>query len=282
MESGERALVVVVRDATAGDAGLPATEAARRATGVALGAAELALQILRAILDRSGPSRPDAHAPRSSELPDALHQLPGAALGLGLELQRRSLDVAAALGATLWPSLRVVAGPVVTVAGVPLGAAWRRLHIQDWAARGLAEQRRNRQAAIAATRALVGAMTAAVLDEVDLDDVVARVDLDRIVDRLDLDQIAERIDVDAIAARVDLPGIAERVLNEVDIGGIIRESSSTMATETVDTLRVQGIRADRFLSRTVDRVLGRREERQTDAWTNSPPLDEARSAHTAP
>ena len=122
MESGERALVVVVRDATAGDAGLQATEAARRATGVALGAAELALQILRAILDRSGPSRPDAHAPRSSELPDALHQLPGAALGLGLELQRRSLDVAAALGATLWPSLRVVAGPVVTVAGVPLGA----------------------------------------------------------------------------------------------------------------------------------------------------------------
>jgi hypothetical protein len=45
-------------------------------------------------------------------------------------------------------------------------------------------------------------------------------------------------------------------MNEVDIGEIIRESSSTMATETVDTLRVQGMRADRLLGRTVDRVLG--------------------------
>jgi hypothetical protein len=65
------------------------------------------------------------------------------------------------------------------------------------------------------------------------------------------------------AARADLPGLAEQVMNEVDIGEIIRESSSTMATETVDTLRVQGMRADRLLGRTVDRVLGRREERQT-------------------
>ena len=79
-----------------------------------------------------------------------------------------------------------------------------------------------------------------------------------------------------------MAGLAERVMNEVDIGEIIRESSSTMATETVDTLRVHGMRADRLLSRTVDRVLGRREERQTDPSilrTNSPPLDEARSTH---
>jgi hypothetical protein len=62
-----------------------------------------------------------------------------------------------------------------------------------------------------------------------------------------------------------------------------------MATETVDTLRVQGMRADRLLSRTVDRVLGRREERQTDAGlvgsdevANSPPSDEAGPTHSAP
>jgi hypothetical protein len=54
-------------------------------------------------------------------------------------------------------------------------------------------------------------------------------------------------------------------MNEIDIGEIIRESSGTMAAETVDALRVQGMRADRLLSRTVDRVLGRRDERQTDA-----------------
>jgi hypothetical protein len=307
MERGERALVLVVRDKAADDPGLSAAEAARRATALALGAAGLALEIVRAILNRSGPTGPEVRAPRSSEPPRPLQQLPGAALGLGLEAQRQSLDLAAALGARLWPPLRSVAGPVASIARAPLGAAWRRLDVEGWAARGLAEQHRNRQAATEAARALVGAVTAAVLDQVDLDGVVARVDLDRIVDRLDIDQIAERVDVDAIAARidldaviarvdvegvvarVDLPGLAERVMSEVDVSEIIRESSSTMATETVDTLRVQGMRADRLLSRTVDRVLGRREERQTDAGlagrdegANSPPSDEAGPTPSAP
>jgi hypothetical protein len=281
VERGEQALVLVTREVAAGG-GLPPAETARRATGLALGAAELALEFVRAILRRSGPADPEVHASRSSELPEPLRQLPGAALGLGLEAQRRSLDVAAALGTWLWPPLRAVAGPVVTVAGAPLGAAWRRLHLEGWVARGLAEQRRNRQAAASAARALIGAVAVAVLDEVDLDGVVARVNLDRVVDRLDLDHIAERLDVDAIAARidldavidrvdvdavvarVDLAGLTEQVMNEIDIGEIIRESSGTMTTETVDALRVQGMRADRLLSRAVDRVLGRRDERQTD------------------
>ncbi|HKQ01371.1 MAG TPA: hypothetical protein VJ735_13670, partial [Actinomycetes bacterium] len=112
MERGERALVVVVRETAADDAGLSAAEAARRATALALGAAGLALEIVRAILYRSGPTGTEVHAPRSSELPRPLHQLPGAAIGLGLEAQRQSLDLAAALGAWLWPSLRSVAGPV--------------------------------------------------------------------------------------------------------------------------------------------------------------------------
>ena len=123
------------------------------------------------------------------------------------------------------------------------------------------------------TRALVAAVVAAVLEQVDLNAVVARVDLDRIVERIDLDRIAERIDLDAIAARIDvgavvarldLAAITEQVMDEVDIGQVIRESSGTMATETVDALRVQGMRADHLLSRIVDRVLLRRGERHTD------------------
>jgi len=123
-----------------------------------------------------------------------------------------------------------------------------------------------------ASPALVAAIAAAVLDQVDVDAVVARVDLDRIVDRLDLDRIAARLDLDAIAARidvdavvarVDLAGLTEQVMDEADLGQIIRESSGTMATETVDALRVQGMRADRLLSRVVDRVLQRKDERDT-------------------
>jgi hypothetical protein len=43
-----------------------------------------------------------------------------------------------------------------------------------------------------------------------------------------------------VAVRVDLPGLVQQVMPEVDVGGMIR-------------------------SRTVDRVLERRDERQTDA-----------------
>ncbi|HZD03189.1 MAG TPA: hypothetical protein VFA46_24240, partial [Actinomycetes bacterium] len=186
-----------------------------------------------------------------------------------------------------------LARPAIAVTQAPLAAAGRLLDLDGWAARGLAEQRRNRQAAAQATRALFGAIAAAVLDEVDVDGVVARVDLDRIVDRLDLDQIAQRIDLDAIAARidvdaivarvdvdavvarVDLPGLTGQVMDEVDIGAIVRESSSTMASETVDTLRLQGMRADRLLSRVVDRILRRPGERQTDPAGRLHPHEEA-------
>ncbi len=43
-----------------------------------------------------------------------------------------------------------------------------------------------------------------------------------------------------------------------------------MATETVDALRVQGMRADHLLSRLVDRVLLRKEERHTGPGTVGP------------
>ena len=162
----------------------------------------------------------------------------------------------------------------------------------------MAEQRRAQEVATRAISTLIGALTAAVLDEIDLDQVVARIDLDRIVDRINLNQIAARIDLDeivdridvealaaridldaivaridldAIVARVDLPGITEQVIDEVDLGEIIRESSSTMASETVDALRVQGMHVDGLVSRIVDRILSREGQRQT-----GPLLDELR------
>jgi hypothetical protein len=103
-----------------------------------------------------------------------------------------------------------------------------------------------------------------IVDRLDVDAIAARIDVDAIAARIDLDAVIARVDVDAVVARVDLPGLTEQVMDEVDIGEIIRESSSAMATETVDTLRVQGMRADRLLSRVVDRILQRPDGRQTD------------------
>ena len=221
---------------------------------------------------------------------DGPQLLAAAAFGLAVEAQRRSLDAAAAVAGRFgWP-LRVMARPAMAVARGSVAVARHHLDLDGWAARGLAEQRRAQEVAVKAVGALIAALATAVLDEIDLDQVLARIDLDRIVDRInpnqiaaridldkivdridldaivariDLDVIIARVDIDAILARVDLPGLTEQVIDEVDLGEIIRESSSTMASETVDALRVQGMRVDGLVSRIVDRILLRQGQRQT-------------------
>jgi hypothetical protein len=208
--------------------------------------------------------------------PDARIDMPrllaAAAFGLAVETQRRSMHAAAAVAGQLGSPLRVLARPAVAFARGSVAVARHHLDLDGWAARGVAEQRRAQKVAARAISTLIGVLTAAVLDEIDLDQVVARIDLDRIaaridldeiVDRIDLDAIVARVDIDAILARVDLPGLTEQVIDEVDLGEIIRESSSTMASETVDALRVQGMHVDGLVSRIVDRILLREGQRQT-------------------
>jgi hypothetical protein len=261
-------------------------------------------------------------------VPDGQIDLPrllaAAAFGLAVEAQRRSLGAAGAVvGRFGWP-LRILARPAVALARGSVAAARHHLDLEGWAARGVAEQRRAQAVAVRAVRALIAAVAAAVLDEIDLDEVVARVDLDRGVARIDLNQIAARIDLDAIVeridvgaivervdvgaiveqvdvdaiagridldavasridldaivarvdldaivSRIDIAGLTEQVIDEVDLGEIIRESSSTMATETVDALRVQGMRVDGLVSRIADRILFRQGERQTGPLPEEP------------
>jgi hypothetical protein len=212
---------------------------------------------------------------------DVPRLLAAAAFGLAVEAQRRSFNAAGAVAGRFgWP-LRALARPALAVARGSVAVARHHLDLDGWAARGLAEQQRAQEVAVKAVRALIATLAAAVLDEIDLDQVVARInlnqiaariDLDAVVDRVDIDAIAQRIDLDAVVARVDLdailaridlPGLTEQVIDEVDLGELIRESSSTMASETVDALRVQGMRVDGLVSRIVDRILLREGKRQT-------------------
>lgn len=107
-----------------------------------------------------------------------------------------------------------------------------------------------------------------ILDRVDVDGVVARADLQRVVDRLDLDAIVARVDLDravgrvnldAIVGRLDLIGLAYYVVDGIDLPGIIRQSSGSMASEVVRGVRLQGMEADEAVGRLVGRFLpGRR------------------------
>ena len=210
---------------------------------------------------------------------DVPRLLAAAAFGLAVEAQRRSLDAAAVVVTRVGSPLRILAGPAVALAQGSVAVARHHLDLDRWAARGLAEQQRAREAATRAIRGVIAAVAAAVLDQVDLDQVVARVDLDAVAQRIDLDAIVNRIDLDAIVARVDInailarvdiPALTEEVIDEVDLGEIIRESSSTMASETVDALRVQGMRVDGLVSRIVDRILLREGQRQTGPLDRPP------------
>lgn len=99
----------------------------------------------------------------------------------------------------------------------------------------------------------------AVISSIDIDEIVGRVDVTAIVDGLDIDAVAARVDVQKIVDRLDLVAIAEGVVDELDLPAIIRGSTETMAAETVDGVRVQSMHADRFVARVVDRALLRRD-----------------------
>lgn len=93
-------------------------------------------------------------------------------------------------------------------------------------------------------RALLAAIVAAVLDELDLTEIVR--------DRLHAEAI------EAVIARIDLIGLANEVIDGVNLPAIIRDSTSSVTAEVMTDVRTQGERADDAVSGFVDRMLGRR------------------------
>lgn len=94
----------------------------------------------------------------------------------------------------------------------------------------------------------------AVVERLDLNAIVReQVDLDGLVGGVDIDAIAARIDIEAVINRIDLVSLVEVVIAEIDLPEIIRESSGSMASETVRGVRMQGFTADEALGRAVDR-----------------------------
>jgi hypothetical protein len=67
------------------------------------------------------------------------------------------------------------------------------------------------------------------------------------------------VDLDAAVGRVDLLGITDRLMGEVDLPELIRESTGAVTSETVRNVRMLSAEVDRRLAEIVDRVLRRRE-----------------------
>ena len=100
----------------------------------------------------------------------------------------------------------------------------------------------------------------AVLDRLDLTElVIRRVDLNRVAQGLDVEAVLDRLDLtELVVARVDLIGLAEQVVVGIDLPQLIRDSTGSVASEGVAGVRMGGMEADQALAHFVDRVLRRR------------------------
>ena len=98
----------------------------------------------------------------------------------------------------------------------------------------------------------LGAVTDAALEQLDLTAVILEhVDMDALVTG-----IMGRLDVTALVLdNVDLDAVADAVLEGIDLPQLVRESSAGVTSETVDSVRLQAMVADRAVARLADRLL---------------------------
>ena len=76
--------------------------------------------------------------------------------------------------------------------------------------------------------------------------------------------IVVRLPLEEIVSRVDMPTLTKRLLESIDLAGIVRESTATVGSEVVDAGRTQAMGVDSLVERVVDRMLFRREPRNTE------------------
>lgn len=265
------------------------------AVAVAVGATSLVVdRLVDALVTALGrDAAPPAGSEEVADEPDIVETaaaLVGASLHLAFGAARAVARIATGMERAMRPVSLVATVPFVDRAARSIEASAREVN-ESW----LDDRAEAERLADAFGDALAPVMADALLDRLDLTElVVERVDVDRLADaisidrlmeRIDLNEVAAGIDVDAVAARLDvervvqrldLVAIANEVIDGVDLPTIIRESTETMAAETMDGVRERGMRADRFVARVVDRALLRKDDgpRHASPSTDPPTEDE--------
>jgi len=141
------------------------------------------------------------------------------------------------------------------VAQRPLDAVGDQVDRRRTAAR--AREAVSREDAAAAMQAVIRQVVETVLDQIDMEALIDRIPIDHVIDKVDVDAIAAKIDIDAIIDRVSV----EDIVAGVDMGSIVRDSTTGLASETVDAIRVQVMGVDLFVARIVDKVVRRKHPR---------------------
>jgi len=216
---------------------LPITNALGSVTRMGLGAIGMVVSTFTEAAGRVVPGDTNGQSPPATPVGATpgggiLRLIPGALLGAGFEAERRLLNVSAAV------EVRVIrASSVVSrrMPGAPRSAMERSL--VRWNERGRAEQARNELLMSEFVRRLAPELAEAMIARLPLEEIVSR---------------------------VDMPAVTRRLLESIDLAGIVRESTATVGSDVVDAGRTQAMGADSFVDRVVDRMLFRREPRSLD------------------
>ena len=73
-----------------------------------------------------------------------------------------------------------------------------------------------------------------------------------------------RLPLEEIVSRIDMATLTRRLLESIDLAGIVRESTATVGSEVVDAGRTQAMGVDSLVERIVDKMLFRREPRNLE------------------
>lgn len=92
----------------------------------------------------------------------------------------------------------------------------------------------------------------AVIERVDVNHLLDRVDVDRLLDRVDVDRLIDHVDVDRIISRVDV----DRIVRRVQVDRIVASSTGRVAGSMLDVVRRQLVGVDTIVLRTVQRMRG--------------------------
>ena len=101
-------------------------------------------------------------------------------------------------------------------------------------------------------------------------DVVVPAAVEQVLQRLDLTAIVEQhVDIEEIVESIDLAAITNQIMEEIDLPEIIRQSTGSVASETLRGVRMQAISADDAVSKLSERFRLRR-ARQVPALPAGP------------
>ncbi|HET8525454.1 MAG TPA: hypothetical protein VFM81_02325 [Actinomycetota bacterium] len=226
----------------------PYQELVEQSFRIAIGATALTSEVLAEAVARTLGREPfvegETPGDETSRPATGVPLVAGAAIGVALEGARWGARAATTMvrSAELFFSLLTSPGFVRQ----PMRRAEERLGALD--ARWREQRPLDEEAAASFLRLMVPQVVDAVLDQIDLNELVAeRIELDRVIDRLDLDRAIARLNIDAIVSRIDLDRIVERI----DVRAIVER---VPVEEVVSRLDLDAIVASVDLDQVVRRV----------------------------